>query len=139
MARTHEAIEAALTAQLKSERARLLRELRLLDQAERALGASQADEGDAGGEMADVASDLVEEELDASLAAAARERLMEVEAALLRVAEGTFGRCLRCGRPIAIARLRALPWTPYCRRCAGSFATDQPPADAPAGLIAHLR
>jgi DnaK suppressor protein len=40
--------------------------------------------------------------------------LEQVEDALKRVADGTYGRCVICGRAIAPARLEAIPWTPYC-------------------------
>jgi RNA polymerase-binding transcription factor DksA len=38
--------------------------------------------------------------------------------ALERLAAGTFGRCAACGREIAPARLRAVPYTPHCVTCA---------------------
>jgi RNA polymerase-binding transcription factor DksA len=40
--------------------------------------------------------------------------LDQVEAALARIAAGTYGSCAVCGRPIAEGRLEARPWTPYC-------------------------
>jgi DnaK suppressor protein len=40
--------------------------------------------------------------------------LEEVEDALKRVADGTYGKCIVCGREIPEARLKAIPWTPYC-------------------------
>jgi RNA polymerase-binding transcription factor DksA len=40
--------------------------------------------------------------------------LAEVEAALKRVSDGSYGACSVCGRPIAEGRLEARPWTPYC-------------------------
>jgi DnaK suppressor protein len=45
--------------------------------------------------------------------------LAEVEAALLRIADGGYGRCGICGAPIAEGRLEARPWTPYCIDHAG--------------------
>jgi RNA polymerase-binding transcription factor DksA len=39
--------------------------------------------------------------------------LAEVEAALQRLRDGTYGICVRTGKRIAAARLRAMPWTPY--------------------------
>lgn len=44
--------------------------------------------------------------------------LAEIERALERLARGSFGRCERCQRPIAVPRLRALPWARLCVRCA---------------------
>jgi len=40
--------------------------------------------------------------------------LEQVEDALQRVADGTYGKCVTCKRQIAPARLAAIPWTPYC-------------------------
>lgn len=44
--------------------------------------------------------------------------IAQIRAALRRVADGSYGVCVRCGDEIAEARLDALPWTPVCRRCA---------------------
>jgi len=40
--------------------------------------------------------------------------LDQVEAALARLANGTYGTCVVCGGPIADGRLEARPWTPFC-------------------------
>ncbi|MCU1274773.1 MAG: transcriptional regulator, TraR/DksA family [Bryobacterales bacterium] len=40
--------------------------------------------------------------------------LTEVRDALRRIEDGTYGRCIDCGREIEPARLEAIPWTPYC-------------------------
>lgn len=40
--------------------------------------------------------------------------LEQVEDALLRVADGTYGKCVICGKAIPPPRLEAIPWTPYC-------------------------
>ena len=45
----------------------------------------------------------------ASLLRQADDRLAEVEAALQRVADATYGRCERCGRPVEPERLQARP------------------------------
>ena len=120
-----------LTLALKAEDGRLRRTLAALERAARDLAASQADEGDFNAEPGDIAGDLAEEELDLALASAARARLAEVEAALLRVADGRYGSCDGCAEPIDPARLRALPWTPYCARCAAAPGA-RPPATVPA-------
>jgi DnaK suppressor protein len=41
-------------------------------------------------------------------------RLTQVREALLRIQNGTFGRCVVDGEPIDEKRLDAMPWTPYC-------------------------
>src|SRR5579884_2736526 len=43
--------------------------------------------------------------------------LKEVQAALNRIEEGTYGVCLRCEEEIPEKRLRALPWAAYCVQC----------------------
>lgn len=43
--------------------------------------------------------------------------LREVEAALSRIAAGTYGQCIDCGEPIAPARLHAAPQTLRCIDC----------------------
>ena len=52
-----------------------------------------------------------------ALAQQARTHLDEVEAALVRVDDGTYGRCERCGAEIAAARLEARPTARTCVTC----------------------
>jgi DnaK suppressor protein len=40
--------------------------------------------------------------------------LDQVDAALARIADGTYGTCAVCGQAIAEGRLEARPWTPFC-------------------------
>ena len=46
------------------------------------------------------------------------ERLAQIDAALMRLVDGRYGVCFACGRTIAIERLRLVPATPFCLRCA---------------------
>jgi DnaK suppressor protein len=46
--------------------------------------------------------------------------LDQVEAALARLANGTYGTCAVCGEPISDGRLEARPWTPFCIRHASA-------------------
>jgi DnaK suppressor protein len=50
--------------------------------------------------------------------ARAREQLREVDAALGRLADGTYGVCTNCGRQIAAGRLSARPAATACIDCA---------------------
>lgn len=45
-------------------------------------------------------------------------QLAATDAALARIADGSYGTCLRCGRPIAPDRLRARPEAETCIECA---------------------
>jgi len=47
-----------------------------------------------------------------------RRQIQQIDQALARITEGRYGRCEDCGERISAKRLRALPWTPRCRRCA---------------------
>lgn len=44
-------------------------------------------------------------------------QLRLVRQALARIADGSFGDCVRCYQPIGAKRIEALPWTPYCINC----------------------
>jgi DnaK suppressor protein len=107
-----------LVERLRQERDRLCGSVRVLTAAERILGESQGMESDAGGDAGDVASDLAEQEVDLVLKESERERLAEVDAALRRVAQGTYGTCETCGGPIAVERLYAILWARRCIGCA---------------------
>jgi len=53
--------------------------------------------------------------------------LQQARDALRRIDEGTFGKCIDCGRDIQPARLRAVPWTPYCLEDQQKHDADQSP------------
>jgi RNA polymerase-binding protein DksA len=53
-----------------------------------------------------------------ALLAEARKHLAELDSALERIAAGDYGRCERCGEPIAVDRLRARPTARTCITCA---------------------
>ncbi len=44
-------------------------------------------------------------------------QLRLVRQALTRIAEGTYGECIRCSQTIGQKRIEAVPWTPYCIQC----------------------
>ncbi len=48
-----------------------------------------------------------------------RRELAEIDAALVRIQEGRYGRCLACGGPMGLQRLRAIPEARYCMACSG--------------------
>ena len=54
---------------------------------------------------------------------ALRSNLRDVERALVKMGTGTYGICERCGQPISLERLEALPWAELgidCKQRAGS-------------------
>lgn len=95
---------------------------------ERVLGAAHdiveddADDGElssAAGDqhLADHASDLVDRELDGSLEENAEQIVHEIDSALARIEEGTYGTCARCGNEIPEERLSAVPYATLCVEC----------------------
>ena len=64
--------------------------------------------------MADVATDMYDKEFNMGLESKDRVLLQKVEEALRRIDKGTFGVCLATGKPIAQARLKAIPYAEYC-------------------------
>jgi RNA polymerase-binding protein DksA len=59
-----------------------------------------------------------EQAADLAMRENARRMLYQVERALFRIEEGTYGICRQCGAKIDPARLRAIPYTRYCLHCA---------------------
>ncbi len=54
----------------------------------------------------------------AALVSQARRHLAQTDAAMLRLAEGSYGRCQSCSQPIGAARLAARPVSTLCITCA---------------------
>jgi len=64
--------------------------------------------------LADQATDLLEREIDWSLEENSARVIAEIDAALARLDAGTYGICEKCGKPIDVDRLEALPWATQC-------------------------
>ncbi len=67
--------------------------------------------------LADTATETYDRELDYTLEENSEHVLAEIDAALKRIEEGTYGICTNCGQPIAVGRLEALPWATLCIDC----------------------
>jgi len=65
-----------------------------------------------------------EEEVLEDLGAAGVQEVRMIEAALKRIAAGTYGTCVNCGEPIGEERLDVVPATPLCRDCAAQRWTS---------------
>ncbi len=48
-----------------------------------------------------------------------RRELEAIDAALRRIADGSYGTCLACGGPLGLQRIRAIPEAKYCLSCSG--------------------
>jgi DnaK suppressor protein len=70
--------------------------------------------GDPGGVGANIASLTFGRELDEGLEEGALQTLAEIDRARSRLELGSYGTCERCGKAIAVDRLRARPWATLC-------------------------
>ena len=96
-----------LRGELTTEQGNLTSQLNDLD--ETGGSAGFADEG-----FADTAQVSAEQGESRMLAAELRRELDEVEAAIARLAEGSYGACVVCGTAIPDERLEAMPATRWC-------------------------
>ncbi len=64
--------------------------------------------------LGDSATETHDREVDYGLEENADQVLGEIDAALKRIDEGTYGTCEVCGKPIAPERLEARPWATLC-------------------------
>lgn len=66
----------------------------------------------------DFASERQGDEVLEALGETEVQELRAIDAALVRVDEGTYGECVTCGAGISAERLEVLPYTPFCKTCA---------------------
>lgn len=80
---------------------------------------------------AEVATETFNRERDLSFVDSVEGELSDVEAALERLDQGTYGRCTACGRPISPERLAALPATAFCVEDAAAASAGTSPGAMP--------
>ncbi len=81
--------------------------------------------------MAELGSESFDQELNLSLLGSEGDALFQIEAAIRRIEEGTYGRCEECGRKIPKTRLEAIPYAAQCVRCASREEGDFQPRILP--------
>jgi RNA polymerase-binding protein DksA len=116
---------AGFRARLLEERARLTNAVDFL------VRENPGSIGDELGELAtagdnhlgDTASATFDRELDQGLEEGAQQTLQDIDDALKKIEDGSYGTCEVCGRPIGAERLSAIPWARLC-------IDDQRKADA---------
>jgi DnaK suppressor protein len=72
---------------------------------------------DSSGDSADAAFDAGSEEIASQLAELEARELSQIERALARMKQGTYGLCEGCQSKIPVARLNALPYSTTCVQC----------------------
>jgi RNA polymerase-binding protein DksA len=70
--------------------------------------------GSADNHPADTATETVDREIDYTLEENSSNLLREIDAALARIEDGTYGSCQTCGKPVEPERLEHLPWATQC-------------------------
>ena len=101
---------------LEAKRAELQENIKGLTEAHpRPVGAIEASEGPQ--DFEDIAVDFLETQQEQSLLVNQQALLTEVEQALERIEQGTYGKCVDCGQPIPERRLEAIPWAARDVKC----------------------
>jgi DnaK suppressor protein len=109
-------------SQLESEKKRLIQELEDLKAS--STPREERREGSPFGKREEEATEALELEKRLALEARLKGQLAEVERALRKFEEGTYGKCDICGKPIDPARLEALPHATLCMTCKGKLAKE---------------
>ncbi len=101
-------------------RHRLIGDVTMMSQ--EALGGSDsASDNHAPIHPAEVGSHSFEQEFTLNLLSSDGDRLSQIEAALEKISDGTYGSCEECGGRIPKARLEIIPDTPFCVKCASKL------------------
>ncbi len=109
-------------SRLESERKHLTQELEQMTVSVRLT--DERREGSPFGKWEEEATEALELEKRVIMEKRIRDQLVEVEHALHKLAEGTYGRCDVCGQPIDPARLEALPQATLCLSCKSGQAKN---------------
>ena len=108
----------SLRGVLLTRRDEITADLERLGQEMQWLGVEQEDErGGLGNHLAEDGSSVMEQERIGTVSVDLQDVLRQVEGALARIENGTFGICQRCGKPIGEERLEAFPYVEYCIEC----------------------
>ena len=83
------------------------------------------------GDEADVAADVIDRTLLTALGAQDANRLQQIDSALDRINQGTYGRCVKCGKEIPQERLEVLPYALMCVNCASAQERKNRQKDCP--------
>ncbi len=78
---------------------------------------SDVPSGEPSGDIYDQASSERDRELGLLLGDREREKLRNIDEALLRFEEGEYGVCEECGDEIPLGRLKVMPFARYCVKC----------------------
>ena len=86
---------------------------------------SETPTGEPSGDIYDQASSERDRELDLLLGDREREKLKNIDEALLKIEEGEYGICEECEEEIPIGRLKIVPFARYCVKCKADIEKQQ--------------
>lgn len=89
------------------------RRQRIVDLYDHDIRAGQESTQEGTDDLVDRANSAYNREFLFSLSNSEREQMMEIDEALARMEAGTYGFCQYSGKPIALERLKAVPWARY--------------------------
>ncbi len=108
---------ASFKEQLEAERDRLQDAVGFLERENPGTIEDELGEIGSGGtdnHLGDIATATFDRELDQGLEEGAQQTVSEIDAALARIEDGSYGVCEICGKPIGEERLAAIPWARFC-------------------------
>lgn len=103
---------------LQAERARAQSRAAALDREFEGIAAAASEPGADDEHDPEGATLAFERQHTAALLARALDQIAEIDAAIGRLDDGTYGVCVRCGQPVGQGRLAARPAATTCVRCA---------------------
>ena len=116
----------SLRKRLEERRAEIESDMSYMAAEMRSIGVDQDEEnGSLGNHIADDGSNVAEAERIVTVSEDLQQILAQVNAALERVSDGTYGTCQRCERPIGEERLEAFPYVAYCIECQSIIEREQ--------------
>lgn len=107
----------ALKRRLLEDRERLSQEIAELDADLSESLEDSSEESPYDQHMAETATVTLDREIDLTLQENARAALTQIDRALGKLDNGSFGRCDECGKPIGAARLEIAPFATLCVDC----------------------
>ncbi|HEX5993480.1 MAG TPA: TraR/DksA C4-type zinc finger protein [Thermomicrobiales bacterium] len=116
----------SLRKRLEERRAEIESDMSYMAAEMRSIGVDQDEEnGSLGNHIADDGSNVAEAERIVTVSEDLQQILAQVNAALERMSDGTYGTCQRCERPIGEERLEAFPYVAYCIECQSIIEREQ--------------
>lgn len=115
----------ALRGRLQEEKRSLEAQLEGVRRTLAEMAASQAEERTLSTHMADLGTDTASQEVAQAQAATLGETLQQVDQALARMEQGTYGLCVACGRPIPLPRLKLMPYAARDVECQTRYEKER--------------